>query len=138
MTSGMPNGEKAKIRQLYAEGKVGREALLEAEMQSYHGPGTCTFYGTANTNQMMMEIMGLHLPGAAFVNPNTTLRDALTREAARRALAITATRQRIYAGRPHARRAGLRQRRSSGCTRPAARPTTRSTCSRWRRPPASA
>ncbi|HKM61479.1 MAG TPA: phosphogluconate dehydratase [Acidisphaera sp.] len=89
MTSGMPNRDKAKIRQLYAEGKVGRDALLEAESQSYHGPGTCTFYGTANTNQMMMEVMGLHLPGAAFVNPNTTLRDALTREAARRALQIT-------------------------------------------------
>ena len=90
MTSGMPNREKAKIRQLHAEGKVGREALLDAESRSYHGPGTCTFYGTANTNQMMMEVMGLHLPGAAFVNPNTPLRDALTREAARRAIRITA------------------------------------------------
>ncbi|MEW6124931.1 MAG: phosphogluconate dehydratase [Pseudomonadota bacterium] len=90
MTSGLPNDEKSRIRQLYAEGKVDRAALLEAESLSYHGPGTCTFYGTANTNQMMMEIMGLHLPGASFVNPNTPLRDALTREAARRALAITA------------------------------------------------
>jgi phosphogluconate dehydratase len=90
MTSGLPNDEKAKIRQLYAEGKCGRAELLEAESKSYHGPGTCTFYGTANTNQMMMEIMGLHLPGASFVNPNTPLRDALTREAAKRALAITA------------------------------------------------
>jgi phosphogluconate dehydratase len=90
MTSGLPNDEKAKIRQLYAEGKVGRAELLEAESKSYHAPGTCTFYGTANTNQMMMEIMGLHLPGASFVNPNTPLRDALTREAAKRALAITA------------------------------------------------
>ncbi len=90
MTSGLPNDEKSRIRQLFAEGKVDRAALLEAESQSYHGPGTCTFYGTANTNQMMMEIMGLHLPGASFVNPNTPLRDALTREAARRALAITA------------------------------------------------
>ncbi|WP_183856180.1 phosphogluconate dehydratase [Prosthecomicrobium pneumaticum] len=90
MTSGMPNDEKAKIRQLYAEGKIGRDALLEAESASYHGPGTCTFYGTANTNQMLMEIMGLHLPGASFVNPNTPLRDALTRAAAKRALAITA------------------------------------------------
>ena len=71
MTSGLPNDEKAKIRQLYAEGKVDRDALLEAEAKSYHGPGTCTFYGTANTNQMMMEIMGLHLPGSSFVNPNT-------------------------------------------------------------------
>jgi phosphogluconate dehydratase len=91
MVSGLPNGEKARVRQLYAEGKVGRDALLEAEMKSYHGPGTCTFYGTANTNQMLMEIMGLHLPGAAFVNPGTPLRDALTQEAARRALALTAS-----------------------------------------------
>ncbi|WP_340119608.1 phosphogluconate dehydratase [Pelagibius sp. 7325] len=90
MPSGMPNDEKARIRQLYAEGKVGRAELLEAESQSYHGPGTCTFYGTANSNQMLMEIMGLHLPGASFVNPNTPLRDALTAEAAKRALAITA------------------------------------------------
>src|SRR5919112_2586926 len=76
MTSGLPNSEKSRIRQLYAEGKVDRAALLEAESASYHGPGTCTFYGTANTNQMLMEIMGLHLPGASFVNPNTPLRDA--------------------------------------------------------------
>jgi phosphogluconate dehydratase len=90
MTSGLPNDEKAKIRQLYAEGKIGRDQLLEAEAQSYHGPGTCTFYGTANSNQMLMEIMGLHLPGSTFVNPGTPLRDAITRESARRALAITA------------------------------------------------
>jgi phosphogluconate dehydratase len=90
MPSGMPNDEKARIRQLYAEGKVGRDELLEAESSSYHGPGTCTFYGTANSNQMLMEIMGLHLPGASFVNPNTPLRDALTAEATKRALAITA------------------------------------------------
>jgi phosphogluconate dehydratase len=89
MTSGLPNDEKAKVRQLYAEGKVGRAELLEAESRSYHGPGTCTFYGTANSNQMLMEIMGLHLPGASFVNPGTPLRDALTKEAARQALAIT-------------------------------------------------
>src|SRR5580692_460760 len=88
MTSGLPNNEKARIRQQYAQGKVGREELLQAEMQSYHGPGTCTFYGTANSNQMLMEVMGLHLPGAAFVNPNTPLRDALTRAAAQRAAAI--------------------------------------------------
>ncbi|WP_028032419.1 phosphogluconate dehydratase [Chelativorans sp. J32] len=90
MTTGLPNDEKARIRQLYAEGKVGREALLDAESKSYHGPGTCTFYGTANSNQMLMEIMGLHTPGSSFVNPNTPLRDALTKEAAKRALAITA------------------------------------------------
>ncbi|MCP8896841.1 phosphogluconate dehydratase [Shinella daejeonensis] len=90
MTSGLPNDEKARVRQLYAEGKVGRDELLEAESKSYHGPGTCTFYGTANSNQMLMEIMGFHMPGASFINPGTPLRDALTREAARRALAITA------------------------------------------------
>jgi len=90
MTTGLPNDEKARIRQLFAEGKVGREELLEAESKSYHGPGTCTFYGTANSNQMLMEIMGLHMPGSSFVNPGTPLRDALTKEAAKRALAITA------------------------------------------------
>ncbi|SMF29584.1 6-phosphogluconate dehydratase [Tistlia consotensis] len=90
MTSGLPNDEKSKIRQRFASGEIGRDELLQAEMASYHGPGTCTFYGTANTNQMLMEFMGLHLPGASFVNPNTPLRDALTAEAARRALAITA------------------------------------------------
>ena len=91
MPSGLPNDEKARVRQLYMEGKVGRAELLEAEAKSYHSPGTCTFYGTANSNQMLMEIMGLHLPGASFVNPGTRLRDALTREAAKRALALTAT-----------------------------------------------
>ncbi|VFU07586.1 phosphogluconate dehydratase [Methylocella tundrae] len=90
MPSGIPNDEKSKIRQLYAEGKVSRAELLDAEAASYHAPGTCTFYGTANSNQMLMEAMGLHLPGASFVNPNTPLRDALTRAAAKRALAITA------------------------------------------------
>jgi phosphogluconate dehydratase len=90
MTSGLPNDEKAQVRQRYAEGKATREELLEAEARSYHGPGTCTFYGTANSNQMLMELMGLHLPGASFVNPNTPLRDALTKAAVERALAITA------------------------------------------------
>jgi phosphogluconate dehydratase len=89
MPSGIPNKEKARIRQLFAEGKVGRDALLESEAQSYHSQGTCTFYGTANSNQVMMEVMGLHLPGAAFVAPNTPLRDALTSAAARRAAKIT-------------------------------------------------
>ncbi|HTT10671.1 MAG TPA: phosphogluconate dehydratase [Burkholderiaceae bacterium] len=90
MTSGMSNAEKAKIRQLFAQGKVGRDELLESESKSYHSPGTCTFYGTANSNQMLMEIMGLHMPGAAFVNPNTPLRDALTEAATRRVVQMTA------------------------------------------------
>lgn len=90
MTSGISNSEKAKTRQLFAEGKVGRKELLESECKSYHSPGTCTFYGTANTNQMLMEIMGMHLPGAAFVNPGDTLRDELTAAAARRITQITA------------------------------------------------
>jgi phosphogluconate dehydratase len=90
MPSGIPNDEKARVRQLYMEGKVGRAELLESEAKSYHSPGTCTFYGTANSNQMLMEIMGLHLPGASFINPGTPLRDALTREATKRALSITA------------------------------------------------
>jgi phosphogluconate dehydratase len=90
MTSGMPNEEKAKIRQLWVEGKISRAELLEAEAQSYHGPGTCTFYGTANSNQMLMEIMGLHLPGTTFVNPGTKLRDEITRASARQALTLTA------------------------------------------------
>lgn len=89
MPSGLPNSEKARVRKLYAEGKASREDLLEAESASYHSPGTCTFYGTANSNQMLMEVMGLHLPGAAFINPNTPLRDALTLAAAERACDIT-------------------------------------------------
>ena len=89
MTTGLPNDEKARIRQLYAEGKVGRDELLEAESQSYHSPGTCTFYGTANSNQLMMEMMGLHLPGASFVNPGTPLREALTRYATEQAIRNT-------------------------------------------------
>jgi phosphogluconate dehydratase len=88
MTSGLANKEKAKVRALYAEGRIGRDELLAAEQASYHGPGTCTFYGTANSNQMLMEMMGLHLPGSAFVHPNTPLRDALVAAAARRCAAI--------------------------------------------------
>jgi phosphogluconate dehydratase len=84
MTSGLPNKEKVRVRQLYAEGKVGKEELLEAEAKSYHGQGTCTFYGTANSNQMMMELMGLHVPNSAFINPGTPLRQALTRAAVHR------------------------------------------------------
>ncbi|MEN3297428.1 MAG: phosphogluconate dehydratase [Burkholderiales bacterium] len=90
MTTGMSNSEKARTRQLYAQGKLDRKELLEAESKSYHGAGTCTFYGTANSNQMLMEVMGLHLPGAAFITPNTPLRDALTMEAGRRAVEISA------------------------------------------------
>ncbi|MFP5005678.1 phosphogluconate dehydratase [Acinetobacter pittii] len=92
MTSGLSNDEKAKIRQQFATGKVGRDALLEAESAAYHGQGTCTFYGTANSNQMLMEVMGLHLPSAAFVHPHTPLRDALTAEAAIRVLDLTVER----------------------------------------------
>lgn len=90
MTTGMSNKEKVRIRQLYAEGKIGRKELLDAESKSYHGPGTCTFYGTANSNQMMVEIMGLHLPGSSFINPYTPLRDELTKAAARQVLKFTA------------------------------------------------
>jgi phosphogluconate dehydratase len=90
MTSGLPNTEKSKIRQLHAEGKVGRDALLDAEAASYHGSGTCTFYGTANSNQLLMEAMGLHLPGTSLVNPDTPLREALTAEAGRQVTGLTA------------------------------------------------
>jgi phosphogluconate dehydratase len=90
MTSGLANKEKARIRQLFAEGKATREVLLQCEADSYHSVGTCTFYGTANSNQMLMEVMGLHMPGTAFINPNTPLRDLLTAAATRRAANITA------------------------------------------------
>jgi phosphogluconate dehydratase len=90
MVSGLPNDEKGKVRQEFAKGNITRAELMKAEMASYHGPGTCTFYGTANTNQMLMEFMGLHLPGASFVNPGTDLRNELTRQATKRALEITA------------------------------------------------
>jgi phosphogluconate dehydratase len=88
MPSGLSNGDKAKVREQAAQGLVGRDALLDAEMRAYHAPGTCTFYGTANSNQMLMEAMGLHVPGTAFVNPGNELRDALTREAVRTVLGI--------------------------------------------------
>ncbi|WP_405150733.1 phosphogluconate dehydratase [Sphaerisporangium sp. NBC_01403] len=90
MPSGLPNKVKARTRQLFAEGKISRGTMLDAEAESYHSPGTCTFYGTANSNQVLMEVMGLHLPGATFVNPGTDLRDGLTRAAARRVVEITA------------------------------------------------
>lgn len=89
MPTGISNDEKAKVRTEFAEGKIGREDLMKAEMASYHGPGTCTFYGTANTNQMLMEVMGLHLPGSSFVAPNTPLREALTVFGSKRAIAIS-------------------------------------------------
>jgi phosphogluconate dehydratase len=89
MPSGLSNKEKADVRERYAEGKASRDELLESEMKAYHSPGTCTFYGTANTNQMLMEIMGLHLPGSSFVNPGTPLRDALTVESARQVVRLT-------------------------------------------------
>ncbi len=90
MTSGIANDEKSRIRNAFAEGKATSAELMAAEMAAYHGPGTCTFYGTANTNQMLMEFMGLHLPGASFVNPGTPLREALTVAAVERAAAMTA------------------------------------------------
>src|SRR5689334_3284193 len=89
MSSGLSNAEKSKVREKFAQGQVGRAELLEAESAAYHGAGTCTFYGTANSNQMLMEAMGLHVPGAAFVHPHDGLREALTREAVRTLLAIT-------------------------------------------------
>ena len=133
MASGLPNSEKARVRQLYAEGKVGRAELLEAEAASYHSAGTCTFYGTANSNQLLMEVLGLHLPGSSFVNPGTPLREALTREAAARA------------HRAHPRRAASTRRSAGSSTRrrsstpawrcwPAAAPRT--TPSTWWRSPA--
>ena len=90
MTSGLPNDEKSRIRQQFATGAIDRDELMAAEMASYHGPGTCTFYGTANSNQMLMEFMGLHLPASSFVNPDTPMRAALTKAAAQRAANITA------------------------------------------------
>ena len=89
MSSGLPNTEKARIRQLYAEGKVGRDELLACESESYHSAGTCTFYGTANSNQLLMEVMGLHLPGASFVPPDGGFRDELTRYASQQAVRLT-------------------------------------------------
>lgn len=136
MPSGLPNGEKARVRQLYAEGKVGREELLEAESASYHSAGTCTFYGTANSNQMLMEVMGLHLPDATFANPGTPLREALTRAAGS---ARWPSRRPAASPRPWGtwwtrRRSSTRAWR---CSPPAARPTTRCTSSRSPRRPAS-
>jgi phosphogluconate dehydratase len=97
MPSGLPNKEKQRVRQLYAEGKVGRDELLASESASYHSPGTCTFYGTANSNQMMMELMGLHVPNSAFVQPGTGLRHALTRAAVHRVVELARTKDRPLA-----------------------------------------
>jgi phosphogluconate dehydratase len=97
MTSGISNHEKARTRALYAEGKATRDELLDSEMKSYHGPGTCTFYGTANSNQMMMELMGLHIPNAAFINPGTPLRQALTRAAVHRLASLAKSGERPLA-----------------------------------------
>jgi len=91
MTSGIPNAEKAKVRQEFAQGKISRKELMESECASYHGPGTCTFYGTANSNQMLLEVMGLQLPGSGFINPGEEIRDLLTREATETAIKISAT-----------------------------------------------
>ena len=135
MPSGISNDEKSKVRQLYAEGKVGRADLLDAEAASYHAPGTCTFYGTANSNQMLMEVMGLHLPGASFVNPNTPLRDALTAAAAKRALSMTAL------GNDYTPTSQILDERAFvngvvALMRRAARPITSSISSPWRARPA--
>ena len=89
MSTGLSNSDKAKVREQHAQGQVGRDKLMEAEQAAYHGPGTCTFYGTANSNQMLLEAMGLHVPGAAFVHPHAALREALTREAVGTVLGIT-------------------------------------------------
>src|SRR5687767_993555 len=97
MPTGIPNKEKQRVRQLYAEGKVGRDELLASESASYHSPGTCTFYGTANSNQMMMELMGLHIQNAAFVQPITPLRQALTRAAVHRLAELAVSNERPLA-----------------------------------------
>ena len=124
MPSGLPNGEKSRTRQRFAAGEIGRDELLEAELGSYHSPGTCTFYGTANSNQLVVEAMGLHLPGASFVNPGTDLRRALTRRG--RAASPPRAARRSARSSTSARWSTA----SSRCWRPAARPTTRCTSSR--------
>ena len=98
MSSGLSNTEKSKVREQHAQGLVGRDALLQAEQAAYHGPGTCTFYGTANSNQMLLEAMGLHVPGAAFVHPHAPMREALTRAAVRTLLSIVPGQRRLPIG----------------------------------------
>ncbi len=135
MASGLPNKEKARVRQLYATGQVGREALLEAECEAYHSAGTCTFYGTANSNQFLMEIMGLHLPGAAFVHPDSGPARRADRAAAQRALALSA-RGGEYMPMGASSTNALSSTRWLACLPQAAPPTTPSTLSRWRALPA--
>ncbi len=136
MTSGLPNKEKAAVRQRYAEGKATREELLEAEAASYHGPGTCTFYGTANSNQMLMEVMGLHMPGTAFVNPRHAAARCADRGGDRAGAAHHRARATITA---RWRTPSTRRRSStrwSAWPPPAVPPTTRCIWSRWRARPA--
>ena len=125
MPSGLANDEKSKIRQLYAEGKATRAELLEAEAQSYHGPGTCTFYGTANTNQMLMEIMGLHLPGASFVNPEHAAARCADRARRQAGAGDHRARQRSSRRSAMSSTSARSSTASSACTPPAARPTSR-------------
>ena len=137
MTSGLPNSEKARVRQLYAEGKVGRDELLEAEAASYHSAGTCTFYGTANSNQLLMEVLGLHLPGLVLRQPRHPAArgaDPRRRSPGHRAHRVE------EASRRRSARSSTRRRSStpaSRCSPAAARPTTRCTWSRSPGPPAS-
>ena len=136
MTSGISNSEKAKIRELYATGQVGREALLASEARAYHGAGTCTFYGTANSNQMLMEIMGLHIPGTAFINPGTALREALT---GLLAAVFSRSLPRSLASEPSGRcwMSAVLSTPLPACGRLVARPTTPCTSWPWREPLAS-
>jgi phosphogluconate dehydratase len=122
MPSGIPNKEKALVREQAAQGLVGREALLESEFKSYHSPGTCTFYGTANSNQLLLEAMGLHVPGNAFVNPGNALREELTREAARTVLGIVKARRYAPIGQIVDEKAIVNA--MVACSLPAAPPTT--------------
>ncbi|CAM5602891.1 Phosphogluconate dehydratase [Stutzerimonas stutzeri] len=138
MPSGIPNKEKAEVRQRYAEGKASREELLESRDEvRTHSPGTCTFYGTANTNQVVMEIMGLHLPGSSFVNPYTPLRDALTREAARQVVRLTHRGRQLHAAVPDRRREGHRQLGGRAQRHRRRRPITPCTSRHSPAPPAS-
>ncbi|GIR71938.1 MAG: hypothetical protein CM15mP74_31890 [Halieaceae bacterium] len=131
MTSGLSNKEKVRVRQLYAEGKVDRAALLDAEMASYHSKGTCTFYGTANSNQMVLEAMGLQLPGSSFINPDTPLREALTASAAEHVAKIART-GRAPCLWPMSSTSGALSTASLRCWPRAVQPTSAFTSWRWR------